>query len=83
MQSTTSQIFGVVGPLGENLDVFSPLRFHVQSNSDHKTPKLKIYTANALKRYLNEKNLINGRVINGNKTTISKFSAQIFKTYFS
>ena len=79
MQSTTSQIFGVVGPLGGNVDAFSPLGFHVQSNSDHKTPKLKIYTANALKRYLNEKNLINGRVI----TTISKFSAKIFKTYFS
>ena len=32
----------------------------------------------ALKRYLNEKNLIHGRV----KATISKFSTWIFETYF-
>ena len=32
-------IFGVVGPLGENLDFFSQLGFDVQTNSDHKTKK--------------------------------------------
>ena len=41
IQSFTSQIFGVVGPLKENLDNFSPLRFDVETNSDHKTPKIK------------------------------------------
>ena len=39
MQSFTSQIFGVVGPLGETLDFFSPLGFDIQTNSDHKTQK--------------------------------------------
>ena len=76
---TYSQIFGVVGPSGENLDFFSPLGFNVQTNSDHKIQKVKLYSVSALKRYLNEKNLIYGRVM----TTISKFSPQIFETYFS
>ena len=40
-KSFTSQIFGVVGPLGENLDLFSPLGFDIQINSDHKTQKIK------------------------------------------
>ena len=71
MQSFTSQIFGVVGPLGENLDFFSPLGSDVQTNSDHKTQKIKLYSVRALKRDLNEKNLIHGRVM-----------AMIFETYF-
>ena len=58
---------------------FSPLEFDVQTNSDHKTQKIKPYSVRALKRYLNEKNLIHGRVM----ATISKFSPQIFETYFS
>ena len=37
IQSFTSQIFGVIGPLGENLDFFSPLGIDVQTNSYHKT----------------------------------------------
>ena len=28
-----------MGPLGENLDFFSPLEFDVETNSDHKTQK--------------------------------------------
>ena len=72
-------MFGIVGPLGENLDYFSRLGFDVQNNSDHKTQKMKLYSVRALKRYLNEKNLIHGRVM----ATISKFSPQIFDTYFS
>ena len=39
IQSSTSQIFGIVGPSGENLDFFSPLGFDFQTNSDHETPK--------------------------------------------
>ena len=75
IQSFTSQIFGVVGPLGENLDFFGPLEFDVQTNSDHKTQKIKLYKDRALKRYLNVKNLIHGRVM----ATISNFSPQILK----
>ena len=78
IQSFTSQIFGVVGPLGENLDLFKPLGIEVQTNPDHKTKKIKLYLVKALKRYLNEENLIHGRVM----ATISKFSPQIFKMYF-
>ena len=76
MQSFTSQIFGVVGPLGDNLDFFSPLGFDVGTNSDH---KIKLCSVRALKGYLNKKNLIHGLVM----ATISKFSPQIFETYFS
>ena len=78
MSSFTFQIFEVIDPLGENLDFFSPLGFDVQKNSGHKTQKIKLYSVRALKRYLNEKNLTHGRVI----ATISKFSLQIFETYF-
>ena len=35
VQSFTSQTFGVVGPLAENLDVCSPLGFDIQTNSHH------------------------------------------------
>ena len=76
IQSFTSQIFGVVRSLGENLRFFSPLGFDVQ---DHKTQKVKLYSVKALKRYLDEKNLIHGRVM----ATISKFSPQIFEMYFN
>ena len=72
MQTFTSQMFGVVGPLRENL---SPLRFDAQTNSDHKAPKIKLYSVRALKRCLNEKNLIHGRVM----AMISKFSPQSLK----
>ena len=50
----------------------------MQTNSDHKTQKIKLCSVRALKRYLNEKNLIHGRVM----ATISKLSPQVFETYF-
>ena len=68
----------VVGPLGGKFDFFSPLRFEIQSDFDYRTSKIKFYSVRALKYYLNEKNLTHGRVT----TTISKFSPQIFETYF-
>ena len=64
--------------LGRKPRFFSPLGFDVKTNSDHKTPKIKLYSVRALKRYLNEKNLIRDRVM----ATISKLSPQIFVTYF-
>ena len=78
IQSFTSQIFGVVCHLGENLDFLSPLGFDVQINFDHKTQKIKLYSVRALKWYLNEKNLIHGQAM----AKISKFSPQSFKMYF-
>ena len=51
----TSQIFGVVGLLGKNLDLYSPLGYDVRTNSDHKIQKIKLYSIRALKRHLNEK----------------------------
>ena len=68
---------GFVGPLGENLDFFSPLGFDVKTNSDHKTQEIKLYSVRALKRHLNENNLIHGRAM----AMISKFSLQILETY--
>ena len=56
--------------MGKDLDFFSQLRFDIQRNSDHKTPNTTLYSVRALKRYLNEKNLIHGR----QPATISKFS---------
>ena len=61
------------------LEFFSPLGFDVQTNSDRKTQRIKLYSVRALKRYLNEKKLIHGRVM----ATISKFSPQTFETYFN
>ena len=55
--------------LGRKPRYFSPLGF------DTKPKK----SSSAFKRCLNEKNLIHGRVV----ATISKFSPQIFETYFS
>ena len=40
------------GPLGEKLDFVSPLGFDIQRHSDHETPKIKLYSVRALKRYL-------------------------------
>ena len=65
-------------PWEKILIFLSPLGFDIQTNSDHKTQKIKLYSVRALKRYLNEKNLIHGRAV----SMISKFSPQIFETYF-
>ena len=73
--SFTSQIVRVIGSLEANLNFCNPLGFDIQRNSDHETPKIKLYFDRALKRYPNEKILIHGRV----KATISKFGAQILK----
>ena len=76
-QSFTSQILES-SVSWENTSIFSPLGFDVKTNSDHKTQKIKLYSVRALKRYLDEKNLIHGRVM----AMILKFSPQIFETYF-
>ena len=60
-QSFISQILRVVGPLGEKCEFFSPLGFKLQSNFDLETTKIKLHLVRALKRYLNEKNLLRGR----------------------
>ena len=49
--------------LGRKLRSFSTLGFDVQTNSDHMTQNIKLYSVRALKRNLNEKNLIHGRVM--------------------
>ena len=54
------------------------LGFDVQANSDNKTQKIKLYSVRVLKRYLNEKSLTHNPVM----ARISKFSPQIFETYF-
>ena len=77
-KSFISQNLKVVSPLGEKFDFFSPSGFEIQSVSAYRTSKIKFYSVRALKCYLNEKNLIHGRVT----ATISKFSPQIFETYF-
>ena len=69
----------VVGPLEGKFDFFSPSGFEIQSDFDYRTSKIKFYSVRALKCYLNEKNLIHGRVT----ATIKKFSPQIFETYIS
>ena len=63
--------------LGRKPRCSSPLGFDFQTNSDHNTEKIKLYSVRALKRYLNEKNLIHGREM----AAISKFGPQIFETY--
>ena len=65
-------------PWEKNLDFFSPFGFDIQTASHYKTQKNQALVR-ALKRYLNEKNLIHARVLE----TTSKFSPQIFETYFS
>ena len=78
IQSLTSQILGVAGPLGGNVDISSLLGFEVQANSNHKTHKIKTHSVRASKRYLNKKNVIQGRVV----AIISKFIPKSFETYF-
>ena len=72
-------MLGVVCPLGVNFDFFSQLGFDIQTNSDHETQKIKLNSVRALKRCVNEKNLIDGQVM----VTISEFSQLIFEPYFS
>ena len=62
----------------EKTSIFSTLGFDVYLNSCHKIKKSSS-TQSALKCYLNDKNLMHGRVM----ATISKFSPQIIKTYLT
>ena len=78
-KSFISQNLKIVGPLGGKFYFFSPLGFEIQSDFGYRTSKIKFYAVGALNCYLNEKNLINGRVT----ATISKLSPQIFETYFN
>ena len=64
--------------LWEKTSIFSPLGFDLYLNFCHKIKKPSS-TQSALKCYLNEKNLMHGRVM----VTISKFSPQIFETYLA
>ena len=57
MAISTFQIFGVVSPLGEDLNFFSLLGSDIQRNSEHKTQQIKLCLVRAVKRYLNEKNI--------------------------
>ena len=52
IQSFTSQMFGVVRPLRENLDIFTPLRFDIQTDSDQKTKKIKALLNQSFKMLL-------------------------------
>ena len=60
-------------------DFFSPSGFQIKRDFDYRTSKIKFYSVRALKCYLNKKNLIHGGVT----AAISKFSPQIFQTYFN
>ena len=79
IKSFVSQTLKVVGPLGGKFDFFRPSVLEIQSDFDNKTSKIKFYSVRASKCYPNEKNLIHGGVT----ATISKFSPQIFETYFN
>ena len=76
MQSFNFQIFGVVGPLGENLELLVRSDLTFKEILIRKPKKITSCSVRALKRYLNDKNLTHGRVM----STISKFSPQIFET---
>ena len=71
-KSFISQHLRIECPLGGKFDFFSPSGFEIQSVFDYRTLKIKSYSVRALKCYLNEKNLIHGRVT----ATISKLSPQ-------
>ena len=60
-QSFISQILKVAGPLEEKFEFFSLLGLKIQRNFDLETTKIKFHSVRALKRYLNERNLIHGR----------------------
>ena len=56
--------------MGGKFDFFSPSGFGIKSDFDYRTSEIRFYSSRALKCYLNEKNLINGRVT----ATIPKFN---------
>ena len=77
-KSFISQNLKAEGPLVGKLDFSSPSRFDIQSDFDYRTSEIKFYSVRTLKCDLNEKHLIHDQVT----ATISKFSPQIFETYF-
>ena len=64
----------IVGPLGGKFHIFSPSVFEIENDFDYSTSKIKFYSVRAFKCCLNEKNRVTAK--------ISKFSPQIFQTYF-
>ena len=78
IKSFIAQNLKVVGPFGGKFDFSVPRDLKIKAiNFDYRTSKIKFNSARALKCYVNEKNLINGRV----NPTISEFSLHIFETY--
>ena len=77
-RSFISQNLTVMKPLGGKFNLYSPSGFEIKSDLYYRTSKFMFYFVRALKCYLNEKNLMHGRVT----SMISKFSPQIFETYF-
>ena len=77
-KSFISQNLKACRSLERKVRFFSPSGFEIKGVSAYRTSNIKFYSVRALKCYLNEKNLIHGRVT----ATISKFSPQIFETYF-
>ena len=51
----------IVGPLGEKLDFFSPLRFEPESEFGHETSKLNPHSIRTSEQNLNNKNLTYGQ----------------------
>ena len=60
--------------MGEKFKFSSDTRFERQCNFDHRISEIKLHSVRALKRYLNENNLIHSRVME----TISKFKRTEF-----
>ena len=61
-KSFISRNLKAVGSLGRKFDFFSPSGFEIQSDFNYRTSKIKFYSVRTLKCYVNEKNLIHGRV---------------------
>ena len=57
-QSFLYQDLKVTGPLGENFNFFSPIRFDIQGDSKHLTLTIKFHLLRALKWYRNKKDQI-------------------------
>ena len=77
-KSLISQNLRLVVPFGGKLYFVSLQGFEIQSDFDYITTKITFSSVRALKCYLNEKNLIHGRVT----APILKFSPHIVETYF-
>ena len=56
-----SQTYRIVGPLGEKLDFFSPLRFEPKREFDNEISKLNPHSIRASERNLKDNYLIHGQ----------------------